>query len=84
MAHFAGSKHSKVHGQRARVKEIADFSYPFRLAISGLHDNQQIKVTIKGGAAVGVGTEENDFLWAKGLNDFFSDLIQELGSDRRT
>jgi len=72
---------NEVHGKWAGVKKVADFSYPFCRTVSRLHDNQQIEVAIGGGLAVGVRTEQDDILWAKGLNDLLSDLPQEPWSD---
>jgi len=81
--HLARGEDNEVHRKRAGVKKIADFSYPFCRTVSALHDNQEIKVTIGGGVAVGVGTEQDDILWAKRLNDLLSDLPQESWSDWR-
>jgi len=75
--HLARGEDDEVHGKWARVKKVADFSYPFCRTVSALHDDQQIKVAIGCGLTVGVGTEQDDTLRAKRMNDLLSDLAQE-------
>lgn len=79
--HLGRGEDDEVHGKWAWVEKVADFSYPFCRTVSRLHDNQQIKVAIGGRVAVGVGTEQDDILRAKRLNDLLSDLPQEPWSD---
>ncbi len=81
MPHFARGEDNEVHGKWARVKKVADFSYPFCWTVWAVHDNQQIKVAIGCGIAVGVGAEQNDILRAKRMNDLLSDLAQECWRD---
>ena len=78
MPHFARGEDNEVHGKWAGVKKVADFSYPFCWTVSTVHDDQQIKVAIGCGLAVGVGAEQNDVLRAKRMNDLLSDLAQVL------
>ena len=75
---------NEVHGKWARVEKVADFSYPFCRTVSALHNDQQIKVAIGCGLAVGVGTEQDDILRAKRVNDLSSDLAEQSGRDWRS
>ncbi len=84
MPHLGRGEDYEIHGKWARVEKVADFSYPFCRTVSRLHDNQQIEVAIGGGFAVGVGTEQDDILWVKRLNDLLSDLPQEPLSEWRS
>src|SRR5439155_25435059 len=84
LPHLDRGEDNEVHGKWAGVKKVADFSYPFCRTVSALHDDQQIKVAIGCGLAVGVGTEQDDILRAKRVNDLLSDLAQESWSDWRS
>ena len=84
LSHLGRGEDNEVHRKWAGVEKVADFSYPFCRTVSALHNDQEIKVAIGGGLAVGVGTEQDDILWAKRLNDLLSDLAQECRRDWRS
>jgi hypothetical protein len=83
LPHLGRGEDNEIHGKWARVKKVADFSYSFCRTVSALHDDQQIKVAIGCGLAVGVRTEQDDILGPKRMNDLLSDLAQESWSNWR-
>jgi hypothetical protein len=81
LPHLPRGENDEVHGKGAGIEKVADFSYPFSRTVAALHDNQQIKVAISGGLPVGIGTEQDDILRLKRVNDLLSNLAQESWSD---
>ena len=80
---FFGGGDDDIFADRQAVEGAHNFHGGAAFVFNARQYDEQIKVAIGCGLAVGVGTEQDDILRAKRVNDLLSDLAQESWSDWR-